>query len=323
MPQTTTTPDVLPAEWDLPSAQDAEQQLQGASLAVAGLVGRAQQITVATESDAAHASALLVELKKIRSANEKERKSLVGPLNQVVKDLNARFKEVDGPLEQADAAIRGKLVAFEREQAAARAAEQARLEAEAEERRKAEEAARLEAEAKARAEQEAAEQRARAQQEAAAAAAREAEARNAAIAQTARNTSTDRLREIVTGAVPQPPEVVDVCRSVLAAREAEEAAQAAAAEAAAAQQAAEAAAHAPLAVAETPQVAEPVGPRRTSGGTVSTRMVWKHEIVDAAQVPREFLVVDERLIREAVRAGRRDIPGVRIFEDAELAVSAR
>jgi septal ring factor EnvC (AmiA/AmiB activator) len=51
-----------------------------------------------------------------------------------------------------------------------------------------------------------------------------------------------------------------------------------------------------------------------------TQKVWTFNLIDAAQVPREFLVVDERKIREAVKAGARDIPGVSIFEETKISV---
>jgi hypothetical protein len=62
----------------------------------------------------------------------------------------------------------------------------------------------------------------------------------------------------------------------------------------------------------------PQGPVRTAAGTVQTRKVWKFEVEDAAQVPREFLIVDEARIRQAVRDGVREIKGVRIFEDTQI-----
>lgn len=50
-----------------------------------------------------------------------------------------------------------------------------------------------------------------------------------------------------------------------------------------------------------------------------TRKVWKFEITDVSQIPREYLVVDESAIRKAMMAGVRDIAGVRIFEDVVIA----
>lgn len=62
------------------------------------------------------------------------------------------------------------------------------------------------------------------------------------------------------------------------------------------------------------------GPTRSDTAVASTVMVWKHEVTDPAAVPRQYLMVDERAIRAAVDAGIRDIPGVRIFEEAEIRV---
>jgi hypothetical protein len=47
---------------------------------------------------------------------------------------------------------------------------------------------------------------------------------------------------------------------------------------------------------------------------------WTFEITDPSLVTREYLVVDEKKIREAVSAGTRSIPGVRIYEDTSLTI---
>ena len=49
--------------------------------------------------------------------------------------------------------------------------------------------------------------------------------------------------------------------------------------------------------------------------------VWWVTIVDATLVPREFLMVDEKLIRATVKAkkGKVEIPGVRVFKKASVA----
>lgn len=62
----------------------------------------------------------------------------------------------------------------------------------------------------------------------------------------------------------------------------------------------------------------PVLPPTVAGATV--RRVWTFRVVDASKLPREYLVVDAVAIREAVRAGVRQIPGVEIFQDETLAV---
>lgn len=55
-------------------------------------------------------------------------------------------------------------------------------------------------------------------------------------------------------------------------------------------------------------------------GTVSAKKVWDFEIVDASAVPPEFLMVNEKAIRAAVKAGVRNIPGVNIYQKEELSV---
>lgn len=47
---------------------------------------------------------------------------------------------------------------------------------------------------------------------------------------------------------------------------------------------------------------------------------WTFEITDTAQVPREFLQVDEKKIREAIAAGERSIAGVRIYQDESISL---
>jgi hypothetical protein len=67
-----------------------------------------------------------------------------------------------------------------------------------------------------------------------------------------------------------------------------------------------------------PVVLVPAAPERvtrTESGTVTMRQVWKFELVAPDELPREYLMPDERAIREAVKDGVRDIPGVRIYSD--------
>jgi hypothetical protein len=59
---------------------------------------------------------------------------------------------------------------------------------------------------------------------------------------------------------------------------------------------------------------------RTALGSATVKKVWMFEVAFPAEVPRQYLIIDERLIREAVRAGVREIPGVRIYQDDQLAI---
>jgi hypothetical protein len=56
---------------------------------------------------------------------------------------------------------------------------------------------------------------------------------------------------------------------------------------------------------------------RTEAGSAFERKTWTFEIEDATQIPREFLMVDEKGIRAAVKNGAREIPGVRIFQTSD------
>lgn len=47
---------------------------------------------------------------------------------------------------------------------------------------------------------------------------------------------------------------------------------------------------------------------------------WTFEVVAPTSVPWEFCTVDEKKIRAAVKAGVREIPGVRIFQDMKIAI---
>jgi len=63
---------------------------------------------------------------------------------------------------------------------------------------------------------------------------------------------------------------------------------------------------APTIESETPKVAG-----------VSLREHWLFEVTDAALVPREYLIVDERLVRADVTGskGTKEIPGVRVWSE--------
>ncbi|MBW1779005.1 MAG: hypothetical protein JRJ54_15695, partial [Deltaproteobacteria bacterium] len=59
---------------------------------------------------------------------------------------------------------------------------------------------------------------------------------------------------------------------------------------------------------------------RTESGTASTRFELDFEVVEFDKVPRRYLTVNERAVKDAIKAGVRDIPGVRIFEKPVVSV---
>jgi len=59
---------------------------------------------------------------------------------------------------------------------------------------------------------------------------------------------------------------------------------------------------------------------RTETGTAFTKKYWTFKIVDEAQIPREYLVASDIKIRDAIKAGIREIIGIEIFEQESLTV---
>jgi len=59
---------------------------------------------------------------------------------------------------------------------------------------------------------------------------------------------------------------------------------------------------------------------RTENGNTHIKKVWKFEVTDAAAVPVGYLVVDEKKISQAIKDGMRDIQGVRIYQENQVAV---
>jgi hypothetical protein len=59
---------------------------------------------------------------------------------------------------------------------------------------------------------------------------------------------------------------------------------------------------------------------RTDHGTTTTRYRWTFRIEAPDEIPHRYLMPDEKAIRRAVADGVRQIPGVVIYEEAEIAV---
>lgn len=53
---------------------------------------------------------------------------------------------------------------------------------------------------------------------------------------------------------------------------------------------------------------------------ITVAEVWAFEVLDEAEVPVEFLSVDANKVNAAVKAGARDIPGLRIFSESRVTV---
>ncbi len=76
-----------------------------------------------------------------------------------------------------------------------------------------------------------------------------------------------------------------------------------------------------LAQIEKPVVEAENTSAKTESGSVSTKMVWKFEVVNTENVPEIYKVVDEKAIRKAIANGVHRIAGVKIWEESQVVVS--
>lgn len=100
----------------------------------------AGNVIIMTRSDLSHATDLVKAIKNRAKEIEDERTRLVKPFNEGVKAINSRFKAMTGPLMEAEEAVKGRMLVFQKEeekraQEETAKQEKARLEA-AEKRRK-------------------------------------------------------------------------------------------------------------------------------------------------------------------------------------------
>lgn len=74
----------------------------------------------------------------------------------------------------------------------------------------------------------------------------------------------------------------------------------------------------------TPVEAAPVLHKvSTDMGSLGTQTVWKWSLEDLSKVPVEYLTIDAVKVGKVVRAGLRNIPGIRIFSEDVLRVNTR
>jgi hypothetical protein len=303
---------------ELITAHEAAE-VQKVSSQVAAIREQALGLEVRNATEAEAADRFLGALKTVQKEAEETRKFLVKPLNDHVKAINGRFRPNADALEQAERAIKGKVISYNRVQEELRRAEQERIDAE---RRAAEaEAARRQREAEA----EAARQRAEAEAQARAAA-EAAERERMEAVQRDENSRRARIGRLPEDALKRIAEGgsddAAMAQEELGSREAHREAQAAAERAAAAEQAAREAEEAAKA---TPAVVEPertvTAPVKLAG--TATRKRWTFEVIDPDALPDWARTPDMPEIRRRVRDGVRDVPGLRIYQEDELAVRAR
>jgi hypothetical protein len=273
-------------------------------------VARARALEVQTSGQAQDAVEFLAQIADAKKRSEKARKFLVDPMNKHIKAINARFKSNAEPLDEADALVRRKLIAFQQAEARELAEQQARADAErlaaeraAEEKRRADAAAAAKAEGEARE----AEER------------RQAKLREAADERARELAKLDDAELATLIASSEDEADLALARAEFQSREAARDAQERAEEA---RRRVEEATQAQIATASAPAVEVAPTELASASGSASTRMVWKATVTDEAAVPRKYLIVDQKAVNAAVKAGEREIPGVRIEQVPELAVRA-
>jgi len=70
-----------------------------------------------------------------------------------------------------------------------------------------------------------------------------------------------------------------------------------------------------------PEVAKPDNQTETEdGGKTVVNKRWTYDIEDESEIPREYLKVDKGSIRKAVREGKREIAGVKIYQEESVSV---
>jgi len=189
---------------------------------------KAKNMIVASDEDMKAATDLMAVIKISEKNLEEQRKFLVKPLNDHVKNINDRFKLYSVPLQRATTILKNKVLAYRQELERKRREEEARLQAEA------------------RAEQE----------------------RLAALAEA--------------NELPPPPPIIMRAPAT-----------------------------------EVPKAA------RSIIGSAAFSKEWKFEIVNESLIPREYMSPDEKKIRAVIKAGIREIPGIRIYQEDSMSVRVR
>lgn len=91
------------------------------------LCDSATDVVIMTRADLSHATDLVKTIKSRHTEIEAERKRIVEPFNSGVKAINARFKAMTVPLEEAEASVKSVMLTFQKEEERRANEEAARL----------------------------------------------------------------------------------------------------------------------------------------------------------------------------------------------------
>ena len=71
----------------------------------------------------------------------------------------------------------------------------------------------------------------------------------------------------------------------------------------------------PIDLTPAPTVAKPETMVETEEGRITKKSHWTFKLIDEKKIPREYLKVDDKMIRKAIAKGIKEIDGVCIYED--------
>ena len=77
---------------------------------------------------------------------------------------------------------------------------------------------------------------------------------------------------------------------------------------------------APTVALAIPTAKAPEQTIQSQTGAASTKKVWKWKLVDIAKVPQPVLRTNDVEINAAIRDGKREIPGLEIYQETQIAV---
>lgn len=303
---------------------EEQERLNRLNDAIASIVQAAQSIEVRNENEANWAVEFLSNVAREKKAAENARHVVVDPLTAHVKFLNEHFKRAVIPLEKADAIVRPKVVAYQQELDRKRLEAEARLRAEEDRLRVEAEEEKRRDEDKARKQREEASRAAALAEAEAQASERAREESASAIEHEMTELSSITLTSIIDNDSTSPR--AQAAEAVMARRREHRAAEA---RALGARESAEKAelhereAHGRPPVEVPRMEAAVAAPMRGLSGAASMRSRWKGTVEDPEKVPRKYMIVDQKGIDADVRAGVREIPGVRIEQVKGLQVRAK
>ena len=181
-----------------------DEKIKKDSRSIVQISSRADKVAIIkSETDLTKAVEFLVQVKNRLKEHEEERQSYTKPINESLKRLNSRFKELTEPLKNAERAVKDAILTYKREKEEQRQIDEAKLQK--------------------------------------------------------KNGNKDIALATVV------PDIIE-----------------------------------------------------SKSGEIRTRKTWTFKVVDEKTIPRDYMILDERKVKEAIRSGERKIKGLEIFQQEDL-----